>query len=469
MALHDGLRPALLPLARRGPPADCHPGVWLDHFLPQQTFAEDRQKLSPGYNKDHAREHKAALMRQIAALHASPDYQQALNLWRDGLAADPARIAFADGQATGRVIIGIGQKGPAECGITLHHTWGVPVLPGSSLKGIAALGADRWLAGPEWRRRNNHAEARKDNPNAYDALFGDVEEQGAVIFHDAWFKPEAGKQQQNGIHHDVVTVHHPDYYQERGQDGPSDTDSPIPIPFLSVSGTFVIALELNPALDPAQHGHWLEAAWTALQAGLRHHGIGAKTNAGYGRIALGDFDATSTGKAISSARLQREAAEAAEREARRRQDLLQRRGALPDAAARITDVLSAEGRPGLVGWLRGNGSPELAGVPFDREHVSAAAALLSPLPDGAALGAAFTGNAKTWWQAFLSRPGRLSDGELVAILQPFLQKKDWNGAAEKFSKSRLDSDSLERAIRLLEAQDGIKPGHLKKLRDLKPS
>ena len=283
MPLNEGRRPQLRQLTQT--PSDCHPGMWLDYFLTEQTWHLG-EKEPQGYDKETARKAKDDLIQQVVQKSVSSDYKHARDLWLNGLDSDRARVVYAEVATAGRVIVGIGQKGPAEFGLTLHHTWGVPVLPGSSLKGIASLGADRYLSGDSWRRRADSAKARDGGANHFDALFGDVEEQGAVIFHDAWFIP--GADCKNGLHHDVLTVHHPDYYQKEA--APSDMDSPIPVPFVSVKGKFLIALELNPALDEVTHGHWLRAAWEALRAGLARHGVGSKTNAGYGRIELPEFD-----------------------------------------------------------------------------------------------------------------------------------------------------------------------------------
>jgi hypothetical protein len=55
-------------------------------------------------------------------------------------------------------------------------------------------------------------------------------------------------------------------------------DDPNPIGFLSVSGTYLIVVEGDP--------DWTGAAMELLQKGLVDLGIGAKTNAGYGRLNL---------------------------------------------------------------------------------------------------------------------------------------------------------------------------------------
>jgi CRISPR-associated protein Cmr6 len=76
---------------------------------------------------------------------------------------------------------------------------------------------------------------------------------------------------------DVITVHHPEYY--RGENlPPADWDNPNPVPFLSATGSYLVAL----------HGpeSWVEAAFKILQLALAEEGIGAKTSSGYGRMVF---------------------------------------------------------------------------------------------------------------------------------------------------------------------------------------
>ena len=42
-----------------------------------------------------------------------------------------------------RLIIGLGGESPLETGLTLHHTFGVPIIPGSAIKGLAAHYCDQ--------------------------------------------------------------------------------------------------------------------------------------------------------------------------------------------------------------------------------------------------------------------------------------------------------------------------------------
>ncbi|HDN80164.1 MAG TPA: type III-B CRISPR module RAMP protein Cmr6 [Chloroflexi bacterium] len=119
-----------------------------------------------------------------------------------------------------RLIVGLGRKGPLEVGFTFHRLYGVPIIPGSSLKGIARAYACLVLGKSE------------DDPD-FCAIFGrgpDFEggegQAGRAVFFDAIPISEPH------LELDVMNPHFPRYYQ--GDEAPSDWQSPVPIYFLTV-------------------------------------------------------------------------------------------------------------------------------------------------------------------------------------------------------------------------------------------
>jgi CRISPR-associated protein Cmr6 len=196
-------------------------------------------------------------------------------------------------EARSRLLIGHGNPSGADVGLTVHRTWGVPVIPGSALKGLTAhyvdavYGGDeperrQWL-GPTWRdgrvRKGDHAGA------AFGALFGapavDGEEGsergGIVAFHDALYVPGSAKDRP--FARDVLTVHQKPYYDNKGGDWPNDWTSPNPVGFITVrpGARFLLALTGPQA--------WRERAMELLLKALTEWGVGGKTSAGYGRLA----------------------------------------------------------------------------------------------------------------------------------------------------------------------------------------
>lgn len=246
-----------------------HAGLWFDKYLRiQNTDNKETQQ-------------KQAHVQSVAALAEPTLYKAFYEDWKASvLACETSGFVVKHGNAStlGRLAIGLGNESTIETSITLHHTYGMPYIPGSALKGLAAHYADQRL-GAEWKK----------GTQAYEILFGyanklDEEGQslgadaGFVTFFDALYIPGSG---QNGsaLHPDIITVHHPDYYnKEEDPHAPADWDSPIPIPFLTATGQFWVALAGPEA--------WVTAAFMITEWALKEFGVGAKTSSGYGRMIL---------------------------------------------------------------------------------------------------------------------------------------------------------------------------------------
>ena len=242
-----------------------HAGLWLDRFLPEQTEA------TGAAGNDTARLAKGQHIRALEGRALPAGYRKAFERWRSTVGGWPKGTIIAEATAEGRMVVGLGAKGALETGLTLEHTWGVPVLPGSALKGLAASTGHLLVKDPAWSKNAGSSSAA--------ALFGTTDETGAVRFHDAWMIPPVDGKLPIAV--DVMTSHHTDYYG--GQDvAPSDMDAPNPIAFATIHGRFLIVLE---PLTP-ECGAWAESAYKLLEVGLQELGIGAKTAAGYGRMSL---------------------------------------------------------------------------------------------------------------------------------------------------------------------------------------
>jgi len=237
------------------PVATTNAGLWLDRFLnrgagdaPVRDLivkALERIKPPDGYGR--------AYDRRATALESL-----------DG-GFEGGVTRFWSGSVQGRMIVGIGAASVRETGISLLRTWGVPFIPGSALKGVAASIA-RKHAGDAW------------NPGTpgHRALFGDQLLGGCVVFHDAWWVP-GGVGEELPLDLDVMTVHHSAYYGGRDE-APCDWDEPNPVAFITAHGQYLVALS-----GPAS---WVEAAGRLLEVGLTELGIGANTAAGYGRVKI---------------------------------------------------------------------------------------------------------------------------------------------------------------------------------------
>lgn len=199
----------------------------------------------------------------------------------------------------GRMVIGLGGENVLETGLTLHHTYGTPLIPGTALKGLASHYCDQvWGVGDKGQgfKRWKSGEIGGDY---HRAIFGTTEDSGHIIFHDAWIIPETMGE---SLQPDVMTPHHGDYYSDdSGNTPPTDFDDPNPVTFLSVAGTFHIAVSCDV---PGEEGQkWAELAFDLLSEALKEWGIGGKTNAGYGRLVLensGEMSEPSSAKTAES-------------------------------------------------------------------------------------------------------------------------------------------------------------------------
>lgn len=197
-------------------------------------------------------------------------YSRAFQRWKP-----ETRVAAKDVRVAGRLIVGLGVESVLQTGITLHHTYGTPLIPGSALKGLANHYChDEWGAiDPRFRMEYHRV------------LFGGTEEAGHLLFHDAWITPESLARQDEGLVLDVMTPHHGDYYMADEQDqdkAPRDFDDPVPVAFLSVAGTFRVAVSCD--VESSEGERWAQLGLRLVTEALASWGVGGKSNAGYGRL-----------------------------------------------------------------------------------------------------------------------------------------------------------------------------------------
>ena len=173
-----------------------------------------------------------------------------------------------------RFVTGLGGKGPLEIGFTFHR-YGFPVLPGSSVKGVARAGArlQLGLTDDEAQKKDEFAAIFGRTP-----LRGEDESlarSGGAIFFDA-LPTDVPR-----LELDIMNPHYPDYYSDtRNQVYPTDWQSPRPVYFLTVApGT---EFQFAVGWRGADHAEQRKMAEKWLRYGLENLGAGAKTSAGYG-------------------------------------------------------------------------------------------------------------------------------------------------------------------------------------------
>lgn len=220
-------------------------------------------------------------LKDIVSIKVSGDYAAAFQRFQGAAAALEA--THFEATTCGPLAIGLGNASAYEVGLTLHHTYGVPYLPASALKGLALRAA----------LQNGMAEADLAE------LFGNTGQAGAVDFLDGWLLPNQGP----NLQLDTITVHHPDYYGS-GKEWPTDFDDPNPVTFLSVP----VGLRFELAI--VGRGDWAGLAADLLRWGLEHLGLGGKTNAGYGGFSCGEVMRPLSKKEQEEAEMKQQNAEA---------------------------------------------------------------------------------------------------------------------------------------------------------------
>ena len=238
-------RPACCNLGR-----PSHAGLYLHRYLAEHdTNGEARRKLF-----DNARD-----------IAISDVYRTAYLRWNAALKSDAA-ILLGVFRVSDRLMVGLGDTNVLETGLTLHHTYGVPFIPGSALKGLL-------------RHALEEIDASTD---ARQALFGDTTAAGHFTFLDALYIPGSAPDEKP-LRGDVITVHHPKYYSDSSHRWPSDFDDPTPVTFLSAGGSYLVALR-------GPNSAWRALAFDLLKQALATNGVGGKTSSGYGRgeLVLGD-------------------------------------------------------------------------------------------------------------------------------------------------------------------------------------
>lgn len=240
--------------------------LWLDKYIRDQK--EEGQESNA----------KQDLVNQVSKIEVSTIYE---NFYRDIWVKSLEKAEMRIIETSGRMIVGLGSESVLETSVTLHRTYGVPFIPGSALKGLAASYAHRFMD-DDWKKETTDKITKQKNPigEAHKLMFGSQDSAGFVIFHDALYVPNSyGK---TPLRPDILTVHHQKYYQGDGT-APADWDSPVPIPLLSAQGQYLLAVSANSG-DAQFDKKMAELAIEILVLALRDEGIGAKTSSGYGRM-----------------------------------------------------------------------------------------------------------------------------------------------------------------------------------------
>jgi len=200
-------------------------------------------------------------------------------------------------------ISGLGSGHPTETGMILDRNSGLPFIPASAIKGVLRLACALEIASAEpgvvrpakdkqgktiegqWEIDDGHSHLRRyfgdTNTGASDSV------RGQLVFLDAF--PVAVP----AIKTDIMNPHFGEYY--KGNQGPLETESPIPVKFLAVEEEtefifrcFALPLPCRNVTDDLTRPFGATDEQTTVNMFFRalcELGFGAKTAVGYGRFA----------------------------------------------------------------------------------------------------------------------------------------------------------------------------------------
>lgn len=252
-------------------------------------------------SEDKAKKEKRELIEKITNIKPSSVYQLALKRWIQKTYSMDTNSSFANlaAKIEGRLMTGHPLGGALETGITTHHSYGMPILPGSSIKGAVRnyaeyLYCEKDANGSpifEGKKNNRKLKIPAHFHKTLEALFGTDEEAetqdaGYIIWHDALWLPPINKdgsfkdsEESKPFMEDIITVHHQSYYNGKAAQA-TGMESPIPNQQLAVQGAFYFVLEGAP--------QWVAYAKKLLREAIQYNGLGAKTSSGYGYFVLND-------------------------------------------------------------------------------------------------------------------------------------------------------------------------------------
>jgi len=169
-----------------------------------------------------------------------------------------------------RFLLGIGSPSPTEVGFLFSRNYGLPIIPGTSLKGaFHHFLVDEAYDGTRCCRWFGVGTDDDDMDG----------ERGSIVFLDGLPVGHVGYEL------DIVNNHFPDYYNDVPDAPPNDWYNPIPVRYMAVSPGATIRFTLLLKGEPGKAKEEVKKQFKTM---LEHWGVGAKTAYGYGRFRFID-------------------------------------------------------------------------------------------------------------------------------------------------------------------------------------
>jgi len=275
-------------------------GLILSRYVPREVINNETR---PDNRHQRCRD---GWLRNQCAMFSSNNGNNVLSQLRPIIRARLKRwLALTEGaqrfrmRLRSRMMVGLGGKGSLEVGLTLDHVTGLPIIPGSAIKGAVRSYALLMIAQEQGMQfdpgqpdimnrelekleeRIISGEDQSASAAHFRTAFGTQEAAGAFIFYDA---VPTGSMEHGLFAADVMTPHFVRYYTNSGTSPPRDDDNPNPVSFITVDAgvEFAFALGARQSLQLTDRDmNW--GLGVMLEA-LETLGIGAKTAAGYGTL-----------------------------------------------------------------------------------------------------------------------------------------------------------------------------------------
>lgn len=180
------------------------------------------------------------------------------------------------------IVHGFGSGHVAENSITIHPVYGIPYIPGSSIKGVLR----RWFIEAFLEGQEKNMTIGKQSPEKFKEaaalgrmIFGTTDQAGCIQLYDVFLVDNLK------IEPDVLTPHFGSYYSKSSF--PIDTLVPVPNQFYVVSvksAKIFYSVQKNRVANDAELEKLIQMIGLWIGKALVELGIGGKTSSGYGRF-----------------------------------------------------------------------------------------------------------------------------------------------------------------------------------------
>ncbi|TIH11694.1 type III-B CRISPR module RAMP protein Cmr6 [Marinifilum sp. JC120] len=250
-----------------------HPSLLLHklglHVLTYDEFDRDTLKIGKPENGGYIGDKRTVLDELVKSVQDG-DFRNTYNdfytQWQNYL---KERALVLEAKTGARFISGLSYGAAMHIGFSLHHTYGVPYIPGSTVKGACKAIAKQEALEME--------QAEQDAELALiQRIYGDENTNGKAVFLDVFPQP-LSKKISLMLDLDVITPHHTKANaDEAGYETAPDIEEPVPVEFAVVPEGMTYCFGFicpNEADREIVTKHWQTAC---------DEGFGAKTSSGYG-------------------------------------------------------------------------------------------------------------------------------------------------------------------------------------------